>query len=85
MPDSELFELISEKRSMSRKLEDYGSQKSTSISTARRLAEVCVFSTFSKFEKNRKSFCLFGCVGALRPSRQFFSYVSLGLPGFNQH
>ncbi|KAL4229089.1 hypothetical protein ACF0H5_012128 [Mactra antiquata] len=39
MPDSELFELISEKRSMSRKLEDYGSQKSTSISTARRLAE----------------------------------------------
>ena len=40
MPDSELFELISEKRSMSRKLEDYGAQKSTSISTARRLAEV---------------------------------------------
>jgi len=40
MPDSELFELISEKRCMSRKLEDYGSQKSTSISTARRLAEV---------------------------------------------
>ncbi|KAG8329998.1 hypothetical protein J6590_073656 [Homalodisca vitripennis] len=39
MPDSELFELISENRSMSRKLEDYGSQKSTSISTARRLAE----------------------------------------------
>lgn len=40
MPDAELFELISENRSMSRKLEDYGSQKSTSISTARRLAEV---------------------------------------------
>ncbi|KAL5019575.1 hypothetical protein ScPMuIL_002467 [Solemya velum] len=39
MPDSELFELIAEKRSMSRKLEDYGSQKSTSISTAKRLAE----------------------------------------------
>ncbi|XP_069681734.1 DNA polymerase epsilon catalytic subunit 1 [Periplaneta americana] len=39
MPDSELFELISENRSMSRKLEDYGSQKSTSISTAKRLAE----------------------------------------------
>ncbi|OWK53601.1 DNA polymerase epsilon catalytic subunit A [Lonchura striata] len=39
MPDSELFELISENRSMSRKLEDYGEQKSTSISTARRLAE----------------------------------------------
>ena len=41
MPDSELFELISENRSMSRKLEDYGGQKSTSISTAKRLAEVC--------------------------------------------
>ncbi|XP_058812219.1 DNA polymerase epsilon catalytic subunit 1 [Topomyia yanbarensis] len=39
MPDSELFELISENRSMSRKLEDYGAQKSTSISTAKRLAE----------------------------------------------
>ncbi|XKL62236.1 hypothetical protein PGB90_002069 [Kerria lacca] len=39
MPDSELFELISENRSMSRKLEDYGNQKSTSISTAKRLAE----------------------------------------------
>ncbi|XP_023213231.1 DNA polymerase epsilon catalytic subunit A-like isoform X2 [Centruroides sculpturatus] len=39
MPDDELFELISENRSMSRKLEDYGQQKSTSISTAKRLAE----------------------------------------------
>lgn len=39
MPDSELFDLISENRSMSRKLEDYGGQKSTSISTAKRLAE----------------------------------------------
>ncbi|XP_077483057.1 DNA polymerase epsilon catalytic subunit 1 isoform X2 [Amblyomma americanum] len=39
MPDEELFDLISENRSMSRKLEDYGVQKSTSISTARRLAE----------------------------------------------
>ncbi|KAF5297091.1 hypothetical protein FQA39_LY02671 [Lamprigera yunnana] len=39
MPDSELFNLISENRSMSRKLEDYGAQKSTSISTAKRLAE----------------------------------------------
>eukprot|EP00731_Ephydatia_muelleri_P013540 Em0007g850a len=39
MPDTELFELISENRSMSRKLEDYGDQKSTSISTAKRLAE----------------------------------------------
>ena len=85
MPDSELFELISEKRSMSRKLEDYGSQKSTSISTARRLAEVCLFSTFSKIVKNRKSFCLFGWVGALCPSRQFFSYVRMGLPGLNQY
>jgi len=40
MPDTELFELIAENRSMSRKLEEYGSQKSTSISTAKRLAEV---------------------------------------------
>lgn len=39
MPDSELFDLISENRSMSKKLEDYGEQKSTSISTAKRLAE----------------------------------------------
>ncbi|KYN42982.1 DNA polymerase epsilon catalytic subunit A [Trachymyrmex septentrionalis] len=39
MPDSELFELISENKSMSRKLEEYGAQKSTSISTAKRLAE----------------------------------------------
>lgn len=41
MPESELFDLIAENRSMSRKLEDYGEQKSTSISTAKRLAEVC--------------------------------------------
>ncbi|KAF8369177.1 pole-1, partial [Pristionchus pacificus] len=39
MNDAELFELIGENRSMSRKLEDYGEQKSTSISTAKRLAE----------------------------------------------
>lgn len=39
MPDAELFELISENRSMSKKLEEYGQQKSTSISTAKRLAE----------------------------------------------
>ena len=39
MPDSELFELICENRSMSRKLEEYEGQKSTSISTAKRLAE----------------------------------------------
>uniref|UniRef100_A0AC34GQD3 DNA polymerase epsilon catalytic subunit n=1 Tax=Panagrolaimus sp. ES5 TaxID=591445 RepID=A0AC34GQD3_9BILA len=35
----ELFDLIAENRSMSRKLEDYGTQKSTSITTAKRLAE----------------------------------------------
>ena len=40
MPDAELFDLISENRSMSRKLDEYGAQKSTSISTAKRLAEV---------------------------------------------
>lgn len=39
MPDTELFDLISENRSMSKKLEEYGGQKSTSISTAKRLAE----------------------------------------------
>ncbi|VDK32832.1 unnamed protein product [Taenia asiatica] len=39
IPDSELFDLIAENRSMSRRLEEYGSQKSTSISTAKRLAE----------------------------------------------
>ncbi|VDM41602.1 unnamed protein product [Toxocara canis] len=39
LPDSELFDLISENRSMSKKLDDYGAQKSTSISTAKRLAE----------------------------------------------
>ncbi|XP_039270554.2 DNA polymerase epsilon catalytic subunit A-like [Styela clava] len=39
MPDSELFDLITENRSMSKKLEEYGAQKSTSISTAKRLAE----------------------------------------------
>jgi len=39
MPDAELFDLISEKKSMSKKLEEYGAQKSTSISTAKRLAE----------------------------------------------
>jgi DNA polymerase epsilon subunit 1 len=39
LPDDELFQLIAENRSMSKKLEDYGSQKSTSITTAKRLAE----------------------------------------------
>lgn len=37
--DAEVFDLISENRSMSKSLEEYGAQKSTSISTARRLAE----------------------------------------------
>ncbi|CAG9856188.1 unnamed protein product [Phyllotreta striolata] len=39
LPDSELFDLIAENKSMSKKLSEYGAQKSTSISTARRLAE----------------------------------------------
>ncbi len=39
MDDQELFDLVSENRSMSRALVEYGGQKSTSISTARRLAE----------------------------------------------
>ncbi|KAI8349205.1 hypothetical protein EDC96DRAFT_308837 [Choanephora cucurbitarum] len=39
LTDDELFDLISENRSMSKTLEEYGSQKSTAISTARRLAE----------------------------------------------
>ena len=37
--DNELVELIAENRSMSKTLAEYGTQKSTSISTARRLAE----------------------------------------------
>ena len=37
--DDELVDLIAENRSMSKTLAEYGSQKSTSISTARRLAE----------------------------------------------
>ena len=37
--DKELFELISERRTMSRMLSEYGEQKSTSISTAKRLGE----------------------------------------------
>lgn len=43
LTDSQLFDFIAENRSMSRKLEDYGSQKSTSITTAKRLVEVRVF------------------------------------------
>ncbi|KAI9677772.1 MAG: DNA polymerase epsilon catalytic subunit [Trizodia sp. TS-e1964] len=39
LADEELIELISENRSMSKTLEEYGNQKSTSITTAKRLAE----------------------------------------------
>ncbi|CAB08772.1 DNA polymerase epsilon catalytic subunit Pol2 [Schizosaccharomyces pombe] len=39
LTDDELIELISENRSMSKALSEYGSQKSTSITTARRLAD----------------------------------------------
>ncbi|TPX58573.1 DNA-directed DNA polymerase [Powellomyces hirtus] len=39
LDDNELFDLISENRNMSKSLEQYGAQKSTSISTAKRLAE----------------------------------------------
>ncbi|XP_004343753.2 DNA polymerase epsilon catalytic subunit [Capsaspora owczarzaki ATCC 30864] len=39
MNDEDLLDLISENRSMSRMLEEYGAQKSTSITTAKRLAE----------------------------------------------
>lgn len=39
LEDEELIELISENRSMSKTLEEYSGQKSTSISTAKRLAE----------------------------------------------
>ena len=39
LADEELIDLICENRSMSKTLEEYGSQKSTSITTARRLAE----------------------------------------------
>ena len=39
MPDEELYDLIAEKRNMSKSLAEYGEQKSTSITTAKRLAE----------------------------------------------
>jgi DNA polymerase epsilon subunit 1 len=39
LTDAELFDLVSENRSMSKSLEEYGAQKSTSITTAKRLAE----------------------------------------------
>ncbi|KAK3818962.1 MAG: DNA polymerase epsilon catalytic subunit A [Benniella sp.] len=39
LEDSELIDLISENKSMTKSLEEYGAQKSTAISTARRLGE----------------------------------------------
>ncbi|KAL9639324.1 MAG: hypothetical protein Q9204_001158 [Flavoplaca sp. TL-2023a] len=39
LADEELIDLICENRSMSKSLEEYGAQKSTSITTAKRLAE----------------------------------------------
>eukprot|EP01138_Halocafeteria_seosinensis_P012585 gb/GECG01012859.1/.p1 GENE.gb/GECG01012859.1/~~gb/GECG01012859.1/.p1 ORF type:complete len:2361 (+),score=256.66 gb/GECG01012859.1/:1-7083(+) len=39
LEDDELLDLISENRNMSKALEEYGAQKSTAISTAKRLAE----------------------------------------------
>ncbi|RFU26627.1 hypothetical protein B7463_g9716, partial [Scytalidium lignicola] len=39
LADEELIDLIAENRSMSKTLEEYGSQKSTSITTAKRLAD----------------------------------------------
>lgn len=39
LADEELIDLISENRSMAKTLEEYGNQKSTSITTAKRLAE----------------------------------------------
>ena len=40
LTDAELFDLVGEKKNMSKTLESYGSQKSTSITTAKRLAEL---------------------------------------------
>ena len=39
LEDEDLLDLISENRNLSRTLSDYGTQKSTAISTAKRLAE----------------------------------------------
>ncbi|CAK9301987.1 unnamed protein product [Gordionus sp. m RMFG-2023] len=39
MSDEEIFDLIAENKNMSKKLDEYGAKKSTSISTAKRLAE----------------------------------------------
>ena len=75
MPDSELFDLIAENRSMSRKLEDYGEQKSTSISTARRLAEVQVILIsekitlqYAEFQKKNSKFELFFLLPVIKRS-----------------
>ena len=40
VPDQELFHLITENKSMSKRLDEYGSMKSTSITTAKRLAVI---------------------------------------------
>ncbi|GBG32491.1 DNA polymerase epsilon catalytic subunit A [Hondaea fermentalgiana] len=40
LSDEELIELISENRSMSRKVEEYGDRKSVAMTTARRLSEI---------------------------------------------
>ncbi|WFD34820.1 DNA-directed DNA polymerase [Malassezia cuniculi] len=40
LADSELIDLIAENKSMSKMLSEYGSQKSTAITTARRLADI---------------------------------------------
>ncbi len=42
LEDDELLELISENRSMSRSYAEYGDQKSTALSTAKRLAGVLI-------------------------------------------
>ena len=51
--DSELFELISENRSMSKSLEDYGAQKSTSISNMK------IFFVFMCYERINNFFRLY--------------------------
>lgn len=40
MDDDELLELLTEQSNMSKKLEEYGSQKSCAITAAKRLAEL---------------------------------------------
>src|SRR3569833_2102848 len=55
LADEELMELISENRSMSKTLQEYGSQKSTSITTAKRLADFLG----EQMVKDKGLFCLF--------------------------